>query len=163
MHIRWHPEAQLEAGAAARFYGERQPGLEQRFLDILEDALHRIRRRPQMYLKVEVDSTSASSPVSPMGLSIGRSQPPLRSLLSCTCGESQGTGSRDQDKSTPQLPARPSCSCGSYGLSSCLLLGVGEGGRSLHVVCSPKDDYLAIITAYVPDPEQWSADFRRRG
>ena len=45
---------------------------------------------------------------------------------------------------------------------SCLLLGVGEGGRSLHVVCSPKDDYLAIITAYVPDPEQWSADFRRR-
>lgn len=45
---------------------------------------------------------------------------------------------------------------------SCLLLGVGEGGRSLHVVCSPKDNYLAIITAYVPDPEQWSADFRRR-
>ena len=49
MHIRWHPEAQLEAGEAARFYGERQSGLEQRFLDILEDALHRIRRRPQMY------------------------------------------------------------------------------------------------------------------
>ena len=47
---------------------------------------------------------------------------------------------------------------------SCLLLGVGEGGRLLHVVCSPKDDYLAIIiiTAYVPDPEQWSADVRRR-
>ncbi len=45
---------------------------------------------------------------------------------------------------------------------SCLLLGGGEDGRSLHVVCSPKDDYLAIITAYVPDPEQWSADFRRR-
>jgi uncharacterized protein DUF4258 len=45
---------------------------------------------------------------------------------------------------------------------SCLLLGAGEGGRSLHVVCSPKDDYLAIITAYVPDPEQWSADVRRR-
>ena len=44
----------------------------------------------------------------------------------------------------------------------CLLLGVGEGGRLLHVVCSPKDDYLAIITAYVPDPEQWSADVRRR-
>jgi hypothetical protein len=45
---------------------------------------------------------------------------------------------------------------------SCLLLGVGEGGRLLHVVCSPKGDYLAIITAYVPDPEQWSADVRRR-
>ena len=45
---------------------------------------------------------------------------------------------------------------------SCLLLGAGEGGRSLDVVCSPKEDYLAIITAYVPDPGQWSADFRRR-
>jgi hypothetical protein len=45
---------------------------------------------------------------------------------------------------------------------SCLLLGVGEGGRPDHVVCSPKDDFLAIITAYVPDPSQWSSDFRRR-
>ena len=33
-----------------------------------------------------------------MGLSIGRSQKPLRSLRSCTYGESRGTGSCDQDK-----------------------------------------------------------------
>jgi len=52
MHIRWHPEAQSEAAEAARFYEERQPSLEQRFLDILEDALHRIRRHPQLYPKV---------------------------------------------------------------------------------------------------------------
>jgi uncharacterized protein DUF4258 len=44
---------------------------------------------------------------------------------------------------------------------SCLMPGSGEG-RSLHVVCSPKDEYLAIITAYVPDPSQWSPDLRRR-
>ena len=44
---------------------------------------------------------------------------------------------------------------------SCLLLGT-PGGRSVHVVCSPKGDYLAIVTAYVPDSSQWSADFRRR-
>ncbi|HAM57773.1 MAG TPA: hypothetical protein DCQ64_21105 [Candidatus Rokubacteria bacterium] len=44
---------------------------------------------------------------------------------------------------------------------SCLMLGSGEG-RPIHVVCSPKDEYLAIITAYVPDPSQWSPDFRRR-
>lgn len=44
---------------------------------------------------------------------------------------------------------------------SCLMLGSGER-RPIHVVCSPKDEYLAIITAYVPDPSQWSADFRRR-
>ncbi len=45
---------------------------------------------------------------------------------------------------------------------SCLLLGFGEGGRPIHAVCSPKDDYLAIITAYLPDPTQWSRDFKRR-
>jgi len=45
---------------------------------------------------------------------------------------------------------------------SCLLLGCGDGDRPVHVVCSPKDDYLAIITAYLPDPVQWSEDFRRR-
>lgn len=44
---------------------------------------------------------------------------------------------------------------------SCLMLGSGEG-RPIHVVCSPKDEYLAVITAYVPDPSQWSPDFRGR-
>jgi hypothetical protein len=44
---------------------------------------------------------------------------------------------------------------------SCLLLGTSRG-RPVHVVCSPKGDYLAIITAYVPDSAHWSADFRRR-
>jgi hypothetical protein len=45
---------------------------------------------------------------------------------------------------------------------SCLMLGFGETGRAIHVVCSPKDEYLAIITAYLPDPSQWSEDFRQR-
>lgn len=45
---------------------------------------------------------------------------------------------------------------------SCLMLGFGEAGRPVHVVCSPKDEYLAIITAYLPDPSQWSDDFRQR-
>jgi hypothetical protein len=44
---------------------------------------------------------------------------------------------------------------------SCLMLGSGEG-RAVHVVCAPKDEYLAVITAYAPDPSQWSPDFRRR-
>jgi len=44
---------------------------------------------------------------------------------------------------------------------SCLLLA-WPGDRPVHVVCSPKDEYLAIITAYVPDPAQWSPDFRGR-
>ncbi len=45
---------------------------------------------------------------------------------------------------------------------SCLLLGFGGADRPVHIVCSPKDDYLAIITAYLPDPAQWSEDFRGR-
>lgn len=45
---------------------------------------------------------------------------------------------------------------------SCLILGYGEGERSLHVVCSPKDEYLAVITAYVPNTDQWVDDFKSR-
>lgn len=45
---------------------------------------------------------------------------------------------------------------------SCLLLGYGDAGRAIHIVAAPKDEYLAIITAYVPDPAQWSPDFLRR-
>jgi hypothetical protein len=45
---------------------------------------------------------------------------------------------------------------------SCLLLGYGTGQRPIHVVCAPKIDYLAIITAYLPDRAQWTADFRTR-
>ncbi|MBD2620610.1 DUF4258 domain-containing protein [Microcystis flos-aquae FACHB-1344] len=45
---------------------------------------------------------------------------------------------------------------------SCLILGFGENSRPIHVVCAPKDEYLAIITAYLPDPSKWSSNFRRR-
>jgi len=45
---------------------------------------------------------------------------------------------------------------------SCLILGHGEDNRPIHVVCSPKDDYLAIITAYLPDPTQWDDNFTKR-
>lgn len=45
---------------------------------------------------------------------------------------------------------------------SCLILGRGENDRPIHIVCAPKRDYLAIITAYLPDPDQWSEDFTRR-
>jgi hypothetical protein len=44
---------------------------------------------------------------------------------------------------------------------SCLMLAVPEG-RAVHVVCSPKADYLAVITAYLPEPAHWSPDFRER-
>ncbi|MEK6776900.1 MAG: DUF4258 domain-containing protein [bacterium] len=45
---------------------------------------------------------------------------------------------------------------------SCLILGYGNNKRPIHVVCSPKEDYLAIITAYLPDPKIWKTGFRER-
>ena len=45
---------------------------------------------------------------------------------------------------------------------SCLVLGNGTNQRPIHVVCAPKTDYLAIITAYLPDSEKWKADWRTR-
>ena len=45
---------------------------------------------------------------------------------------------------------------------SCLLLGYGEHGRPIHIVCSPKDEYLAIITAYLPYEQDWEDGFRKR-
>lgn len=45
---------------------------------------------------------------------------------------------------------------------SCLMLGWGERGRPLHIVCAPKTEYLAVITAYLPSPDQWEQDWRTR-
>ena len=45
---------------------------------------------------------------------------------------------------------------------SCLMLGKTNIDRFIHVVCAPKTDYLAIITAYPPNKEEWSSDFKKR-
>ncbi len=44
---------------------------------------------------------------------------------------------------------------------SCLIFHKASH-RVIHVVCTPNDEYLAIITAYIPNPEQWSADLKQR-
>ena len=44
---------------------------------------------------------------------------------------------------------------------SCLMLK-DNTNRLIHVVCTPKDEYLAIITAYIPDEKQWSVDYKTR-
>lgn len=45
---------------------------------------------------------------------------------------------------------------------SCLMLGFDAARRPIHVVCSPKNEYLAIITAYLPFEDEWSDDLRSR-
>ena len=44
---------------------------------------------------------------------------------------------------------------------NCLILHLNKN-HIVHVICSPKAEYLAIITAYIPSPEQWSLDFKVR-
>jgi len=46
--------------------------------------------------------------------------------------------------------------------SSCLILGRAEKERPIHVVCAPKDDYLAVITAYIPNEALWTDEYRTR-
>ncbi len=45
---------------------------------------------------------------------------------------------------------------------SCLMTGQTSQSRTIHVVCSPKDEYLAIITAYIPDAAEWTEEGQRR-
>jgi hypothetical protein len=45
---------------------------------------------------------------------------------------------------------------------SCLIFGIPDTNRPVHVVCAPKDEYLAIITAYIPTLDRWELDFRTR-
>ena len=44
---------------------------------------------------------------------------------------------------------------------SCLINGAIES-RPIHVVCAPKNDYLAIITAYIPEKNKWDKEFTKR-
>ena len=45
---------------------------------------------------------------------------------------------------------------------SCLILGHGVDGIPIHVVCSPKTDFLAIITAYIPSLQEWEPNLKKR-
>jgi len=45
---------------------------------------------------------------------------------------------------------------------SCLLLGRTREGRVIHVVCAPKEDYLAVVTVYSPSLLEWEPDFKTR-
>jgi len=49
----FHPEALAGADDTAAFYKERQPELGARFLEALNDAVARIRRKPLMYPRIE--------------------------------------------------------------------------------------------------------------
>ena len=46
-------------------------------------------------------------------------------------------------------------------LPSCLIYGV-VNNRSLHTVVGIGDEYVSVITAYEPDPDEWKSDLITR-
>ena len=49
-----------------------------------------------------------------------------------------------------------------YPYPSCLILGMTLKGRRIHVVVGVGEDSLWLITAYVPDSEQWDSEYKIR-
>ena len=49
-----------------------------------------------------------------------------------------------------------------YPYPSCLIMGKTEGGRNLHTVVGLSETKLWIITAYEPNVNEWSIDFKKR-
>jgi len=45
---------------------------------------------------------------------------------------------------------------------SCLLIGITEQNKHIHVVASSNDEWLYIITAYHPNEKGWEADLKTR-
>lgn len=45
---------------------------------------------------------------------------------------------------------------------SCLMFSFTRSGHPVHVVCAPKEQYLGIITVYIPCEAKWEKDFRAR-
>jgi len=49
-----------------------------------------------------------------------------------------------------------------YPFPSCLVLGNTITRQPLHVVCGSNGAELWLITAYFPDPNEWTEDFKQR-
>ncbi len=47
-------------------------------------------------------------------------------------------------------------------LPSCLVLGMALNNEYIHIVVSFDDEFIYLITAYYPDEQQWSSDFKTR-
>jgi hypothetical protein len=45
---------------------------------------------------------------------------------------------------------------------SCLVLGITAAAKPVHVVCGTDGLVLLVITAYYPNLEKWSADYKTR-
>ena len=49
-----------------------------------------------------------------------------------------------------------------YPYPSCLILGFTTNNNYIHVVCGINETELHLITAYYPNPDEWSENFKIR-
>jgi len=49
-----------------------------------------------------------------------------------------------------------------YPFPSCLVLGHTKAEKALHIVCGSNRMELWLITAYFPNPAEWTEDFKQR-
>jgi len=49
-----------------------------------------------------------------------------------------------------------------YPFPSCLVSGLAIDNQPMHVVCGIGDGELWLITAYRPDADEWTHDFKAR-
>ena len=47
-------------------------------------------------------------------------------------------------------------------LPSCLVLGLELKGKFIHIVVSHDDEFIYLITAYYPDEQQWTGNYKVR-
>jgi toxin ParE1/3/4 len=66
--VRFHPDAESEMIEAAAYYETQQPDLGRRFLASVQDAVNRIRVRPQLYPVVELDVRRCLAKTFPFGV-----------------------------------------------------------------------------------------------
>jgi hypothetical protein len=44
---------------------------------------------------------------------------------------------------------------------SCLLAGFSDDGKPIHIVCGRMDDWLVVVTVYIPTPPEFKTPFER--
>lgn len=49
-----------------------------------------------------------------------------------------------------------------YPYPSCLVLGLNSASIPIHVVCGASPDELWLITAYIPDENEWMPGYQKR-
>lgn len=46
-------------------------------------------------------------------------------------------------------------------VESCLVAGFTEGGKPIHIVCGTREEWLLVITVYIPLPPKFKSPYER--